>query len=242
MNTIWNRLFGSILLFISLALLGGCGNEYDDSPPVLNGIDVSENEVVHTVSMVTFEMSISDNNELSQAIVRIEPDSDVDGFFEWSEGDWTSFKLFDLGGNNVTQVFNVEVPDTVRGMHVFSVEAIDVSGNLSESFDFKVDVQNGLLPYIELTSINGQTTLPINLTAGQPLQMQGMVTGGGLFSSYIVAVNDSVLISADPQSSIVGLDFYPATIPADMSGAAVLSITASNGSTSSTRTFDVMID
>jgi hypothetical protein len=66
---------------------------------------VSENEVVHAVSMVTFEMSISDNNELSQAIVRIEPDIDLDGFFEWTEGDWTSFKLFDLGGNNVNQVF-----------------------------------------------------------------------------------------------------------------------------------------
>ncbi len=243
MNIAWNRLFGSLLLFGFFASLGGCGKGYDETPPVVNGVNVSVNEFVPTVpgGIVSFEIAFSDDQELNQAIMSIKP-ADVDGFFSWTEGDWSSFKLYDLSGSNASQVFTVQAPDTARGKHLVSINAIDARGNESESFQFMIDIQNGLLPYIDVTSINGQSALPIHLLAGQPLEMQGMITGGGMFSSYIVSVNDSAVVSANPSSSIVGLDFYPAEVPTEMSGAGILSIYASNGSTSSTRTFAVIID
>ncbi|MBI1268285.1 MAG: hypothetical protein GC193_12740 [Cryomorphaceae bacterium] len=244
MNITWNRLFGSLLLFVFFALLGGCGKGYDETPPAVSGVNVSANEIVPTVAggIVSIEMAFSDDQELNQAIMMVKPADDLDGFFSWTEGDWNAFKLVELNGDNTSQTFTLLAPDSARGKHLVSINAIDARGNESETFEFFIDVQNGLLPYIDVSSINGQSALPIQLQAGQPLEMQGMINGGGIFSSYIVSVNDSAVISADPSSSMVGLDFYPATVPSEMSGTGILSIYVSNGSTASTRTFAIIID
>lgn len=244
MKKTWNLLFGSLLFFSFLASLGGCGKGYDESEPSLTGVDVSENDIIPTVagSVFTFEMSFSDNQELNQAIVRIEPSDDVDGFFEWTEGDWNTFELYDLEGTNVSQLFVVNVPTTARGRHAISIDVIDDAGNEAESFVFFIDVQNGLLPFIEVLTINGQSTLPIDVVAGEALQITGSITGGGIFSNYSVMVNDSLILNTNPSSSFIGLDFYPLTVPAGMIGSGILTISALSGEELSTRTFPMLIN
>jgi hypothetical protein len=243
MNITWNRLFGSLLLFGFFASLGGCGKGYDETPPVVNGVDVSLNEIVPTVpgGILSFEIAFSDDQELNQAIISIKP-ADVDGFYSWKEGDWSSFTLFDLSGTSASQVFTVQAPDTVRGKHLVSINAIDARGNESESFEFMVDVQNGLLPYIEVLTINGQSTFPIEVTAGEAIVLEGSIAGNGGLSDYSVMVNDSLILSANPFSDGIDLTWYPLSVPAVYSGSGVLTISATNSFSTSTRTFSLSID
>ncbi len=198
-----NRTFSSSCVIYCMLFFMSCKNP-DENVPLINHVYLNSipDAYLHGIAgMINIaEVKVSDDKQLSQLRIKLITTSGIHqhelvagepahAFVEYNQGVWDTVSIVNIGGNEITENFNLNIPDTINGGWNMEIAVLDNNGNLKTETR-QVHIQNDHLPAIAVGDI-----VPIP-------QQDGLI---------LLSVGDSILLSGfviDPDS----LEFVSAEI------------------------------
>lgn len=177
-----------VLTLGSAIALFGCKKDNDEEAPVIgevriNGALAGEPEHVDAGTTIEVSIRVTDNEELAQLKIDIHSNDDGhshDGDSHGSggaQGEWEELAIVDLSGVDQTVTRSFTLPQTIRGEWHLSLRAVDSAGNESPERIIELDVENDLIPSIEVESVNGQSPNgEVEVEENQPVTFVGTIT------------------------------------------------------------------
>lgn len=178
-----------LLLFAGAISLTSCNKDIDEEAPVIaevriNGELAGDQVHIDAAGPIEIQIKLTDNEELSQ--LKIDIHGNDDGHSHSGEGgshsgsaqgSWEELLIVQLSGKEQTITRTFTVPQTVRGEWHLTLRAIDTKGNESPERLIELDIDNDLLPVIDLEMVNGQmTNVEVEVAPLSALEFVGMVT------------------------------------------------------------------
>ncbi len=133
------------------------------------------------------EVKVSDDKSLSQLRMKLitqtgihlhdpEPGESAHAFLEYNQGVWDTLSIVNIDGNDYTQTFNLNIPDTISGGWKMEIAVLDNNGNLKTE-SRQLHIQNDRLPFISISEITPapQQDGQISLAIGDSISIAGFV-------------------------------------------------------------------
>jgi len=154
----FNSAIAAGLGIAAFSVLSGCGKS-DTTPPTLEvvvaGIEPGTEVELAAGTTVSVTVLVQDEQELSE--LRLDLHSAAGHSHEGgtetfvlSSGSWTKLVQVELEGTSHLYQANWTVPEDVRGIWDFVVDAVDAEGNEAETVLMQFHVENDLIPLFVL--------------------------------------------------------------------------------------------
>lgn len=193
------------MLFAAFALISGlssCSEDSDEEAPQItqvkvNGVPLTDHMHVDAGTTMTIEVTMTDNESLNQLKIDLHPNDDghSHGGEESGEGgadgSWEVLEITNLSGTSQTVTRSFDVPNDIRGEWHLGILAIDEEGNEANEVFTDIDIENEIIPLIEVETINGAAPGDELETAeGETITFTGMVTDNNGLAHIHVEIYD----------------------------------------------------
>lgn len=181
--------FALVLLFAGAISLSSCKKDNDEEAPKItevriNGELAGEHIHVDAASTIEIQIKLTDNEALSQLKIDIHGNDDghthggeEEAHSGSAQGSWEELAIVQLSGTEETITRSFIVPNTVRGEWHLSLRAIDSKGNESPERLIELDIDNDLLPVIEVETVNGLAAdMEVEVAPLAALTFVGLIT------------------------------------------------------------------
>ncbi len=225
------------LLFLSGVVLffASCKNTDEDAPLIgdvrINGSLAGEHVHIEAGEPVEISIRVTDNESLGQLKIDIHANDDGhshEGHEHGSgeaEGEWEVLQVENLEGTDQTVTKSFAVPQTVRGPWHLLINVIDEAGNESSQRFIELDIDNEIIPMIDVDAINGVEPVgEVEVAPGSAIAFTGEATDSdGLTEVHIeVKLENGTVIyemEYDPAGA-TSFDLATAnfTLPSDTQG------------------------
>lgn len=156
-------LTGALALTLGLS---SCGKDSDEEAPKItqvkiNGSAATDHMHVDAGTTMTVEVTMTDNEALNQLKIDLHPNDDGHTHGDDSEseggadGSWEVLEITNLSGTEQTVTRSYAVPNDIRGEWHLGILAIDEEGNEADEFFTDIDIENEIIPLIQVETING---------------------------------------------------------------------------------------
>ncbi len=219
-----SRLFLMLAVVMSFA---ACKKTDEEAPQIgevrINGALAGEHVHIDAGETMTLSIAVSDNEGLSQLKIDIHANNDGHSHEGHShggggaEGQWEELVIVDFSDNPTSQVVerSFSVPQTIRGEWHLGLRVVDQAGNESPERIIELDIDNDLIPMIDVESVNGQSPSgEVEVAPGAMISMVGTVTdASGLDELHIKVKLENGTVIYDEEVELGGVNAY------DLSGA-----------------------
>ncbi len=153
-------------------------DDNDTTAPIIKSatIDGEDHDISATAGgSITFEVEVSDNEELGQLKLDIHDIFDGHEHKSTSANKWADVKIVELSGTNETVTQAMDVPaSAIAGPYHAIISVIDAEGNEGEFVELEMMVSNGSEPEINLT--NPDFSVEVHAMKGSTLSLKGSVS------------------------------------------------------------------
>ncbi|MCH2198754.1 MAG: DUF4625 domain-containing protein [Flavobacteriales bacterium] len=214
-----------LALFIGVSLVA-CKEDTDEENPVIsavriNGATVTSNASIEAGTDMTLQINMTDNEELNQLKIDLHPNEDGHSHEEEggeeADGEWEVLSVINLEGTSDSYSNTYSVPTNARGEWHLLVDVLDKEGNESSQVFVDIDVENDIIPLIEVTSVNGaEVDDEIDAAEGDVLVFQGTISdASGLADAHIEILDEDGNILVEEELEVGGAASF------DMNGASI---------------------
>lgn len=204
--------FASTLLFFA-----SCKNTDEDAPLIgdvrINGALAGDHIHIEAGEPVEISIRVTDNESLGQLKIDIHANDDGHGHEDHEhgaggvEGEWEVLQVENLEGTDQTVTRSFTVPQTVRGPWHLLINAIDEAGNESTQRFIELDIDNELIPLIDVDAINGLEPVgEVEIAPGSAIAFTGEVTDNvGLVEVHIEVKLESGTVIYEMEYELAGV-------------------------------------
>lgn len=182
--------------------LTSCSKDSDEEAPkitqvLINGSAPSDHVHIDAGTTMTLEVRMTDNEALNQMKIDLHPNDDGHTHDEGesaeggADGSWEVLEIVNLSGSSQTITRSFEVPVDIRGEWHLGILAIDEEGNEADEFFADLDIENAIIPLIEVTAINGAAPGDeVDAAAGDILNFEGTISDNNGLTHILVEIYD----------------------------------------------------
>lgn len=175
------------LVALCVLTLVACKDEKDNENPVIASVKINgetPTDHVHLDAGTDFvlEVRTTDNEELNQLKIDLHPNEDGHshdevGGDEGADGDWEVLEVLNLSGTSQTTTRTYSIPETIRGEWHLGISLLDAEGNEAADKFYELDMENEIIPNIEVVSINGSVVEDeVEVEEGMNIDVAGTAT------------------------------------------------------------------
>jgi hypothetical protein len=214
------------LLFLAgvVLFLASCKNTDEDAPLIgdvrINGALAGDHIHIEAGEPVEISIRVTDNESLGQLKIDIHANDDGHSHEDHEhsgggiEGEWEVLQVVNLEGTDQTVTRSFTVPQTVRGPWHLLINVIDEAGNESTQRFIELDIDNEIIPLIDVDAINGVEPVgEVEIAPGSAIAFTGEVTdNAGLVEVHVEVKLENGTVIYEMEYDVAGaLSFDLAT-------------------------------
>lgn len=186
----------------SVVLLSACQKADEEAPVIdavkIDGVTVTTSAEAWAGQSIVLDIDVSDNEALNQIKIDIHPNEDghshggEDDHDHGADGEWEVLELENVSGTSATVSKTYALGEELRGEWHVGVLVLDAAGNEAQEVFIDLDVENDIIPEIEILTIMGSDVDPdhIHVHEGDVLTMTGSVSDSGGLDEIHVKILD----------------------------------------------------
>jgi hypothetical protein len=205
-----SKLFLGALTICASLFIVSCKKDTPDTqaPSISSILEPAMNDTLFTGSELHVELTVTDNEELSQ--LKIDIHSAEDGHSHGKvdiSAYWETVVLVDLTGATSSVHEHIDIPsDAATGMYHVILTAVDKAGNQSEVLERDIFIQNAgdqIAPIVTITSPTENDT--ISLAAG--INVMAVITDNQLLAEADLKVLSGNTVVFETEIALSGTEY-----------------------------------